>query len=602
MSDSQSHPASKQLSSGRAVRVAIIVVCLIATAIAFRQIPYQSVSFGPSHFRFGRYNTIVVAAESGFYPGTQSAASIANLRVSIEDHWMHIFYHATMLNFFGIETESGRFWYFRYVVTTPLAIGGALVTLARAKYASVPWWAQTLLFVFPWYGGLLFIGRTNSSLNGFSFGAALFVLCLVGFLQVESSSKPKLWGVLTVLFALLTLGFRHTAGLVLVMCVFFLLIGTFLFPLRRDTHLRVVCISTITVLFVNSAIVFQFYTKQLARVALFFFGPPQGSTGLAATPGEMGVNIGLEEALSFTDHALIWVLVLTTGTLGLTVAVRFWLYQAETMILSSLKPMRSKNWILSAETVRRDPSLRNLLVYGALLAGVALSMVAFVFHSGVGGLIRRTTQYGTVFAYVALPLLFQLAYNRDLASRVSERSFGNWRTRLGTFTIVVVLVLALVSPAAFLMTPTVSVSNQYLSPAELEGTTTSAKYIPRDSRVYGSYHIGPPYAATQEHVVGFGFRRFSDAEIQLLLEGLYYEPNVDSTSRALRALENEYGPIDFMVFSTRERGELGIQTRARKWPSAPESHPQGHDKQPTSNRVFANGEVIVYRVTNTTTQ
>jgi len=140
---------TRRLLSGHAVRVAIIVVCLIVTAIAFRQIPYQSVSFAPSHFRFSRYNTIIVAAESGFYPGSQSAASIANLRVSIEDHWTHIFYHAAMLNFFGFESESERFWYFRYIVPTPLALGGALVSLARIKYASVPWWLQALLFVLP---------------------------------------------------------------------------------------------------------------------------------------------------------------------------------------------------------------------------------------------------------------------------------------------------------------------------------------------------------------------------------------------------------------------------------------------------------------------
>ena len=597
MLDSSSY--TRRLLSGRAVRVAIIVICLIVTAIAFRQIPYQSVSFAPSHFRFSRYNTIIVAAESGFYPGSQSAASIANLRVSIEDHWTHIFYHAAMLNFFGFESESERFWYFRYIVPTPLALGGALVSLARVKYASVPWWLQALLFVLPWYGGLLFVARTNSALNGFSFGAALFVFCLVALLQVETGEEPKRWGLLAVLFALLTIGFRHTVGLVLVMCMFSLLIGTFLLPLQNRTYLRFVCLSAITILFANSAIVFQFYTNQLARVTLFLISPAQSSAGIAGTPGEKGVNIGLDEALSFADHTIVWLLVTMTGVLSLLLAVRYWLDQAKIVLLPAIKSSESRIRTPFLSVVHRDPALRNLLVYGALLVGVAFSIFAFVFYSGVAGLIRRTTQYGTIFAYVALPILFQLIYSRDSTSKIPDPSFENWRDRLGVFTVIIVILLSLVTPAAFLTTSTVSESNQYLSPGEVAGTKTSAEYIPREDRIYGSYHIGPPYAATHEHVVGFGFRRFTDAEIQLLLEGLYYDPNTDSTSRALKSLENEYGNIDFMMFSTRERGDLGIKSRARKWPSAPQSHPRGHDKQPISNRIFTNGEVIVYNLPET---
>jgi len=597
MLDSSSY--TRRLSSGRAVRIAIIVVCLIVTAIAFRQIPYQSVSFAPSHFRFGRYNTIIVAAESGFYPGSQSAASIANLRVSVEDHWTHIFYHATMLNFFGFESESERFWYFRYIVPTPLALGGALVTLARVKYASIPWWAQVFLFVFPWYGGLLFVNRTNSSLNGFSFGAALFVLCIVGFLQVESGNKPRRWGLLTVIFALSTAAFRHTAGLILVMCVLSLFVGTFLLPLRNGMHLRSLCILSVVILFVNSAIIFQFYTGQLARAALFFTDLVQSSTGIAATPGEKSVSIDLETVVPFTDHMFIWMLVSIAGILGLVVAIQYWVNQAETMLDSTLKIYEPKFRFLSTDTIRSDPTLRNLLVYGALLIGVAFSVVVFAIYSGVGGVVRRTTQYGTIFAYIALPLLLQLAYRRKPASRVSGSASETWRAHLGVFTIVVMLVLSLVSPLALFASATISSSSQYLTPAEATGTTTSGKYIPQDDRIYGSYHIGPPYAATHEHVVGFGFRRFTNAEIQLLLEGLYYDPNTDSTSRTLKSLENEYGNIDFMVFSTRERGDLGINSRAQKWPSAPQSHPQGHDDQPISNRIFTNGEVIVYNLPET---
>ena len=600
--DSLSSLRTNRLLSGPTIRIAIIILCLTVTAVSFRQIPYQSVSFGPSHFRFGRYNTIVVAAESGFYPGTQSAASIANLRVSIADHWAHIFYHTTMLNFFGLENKAERFWYFRYIVPTPLALGGALVTLARVKYASIPGWAQVFLFVFPWYGGLLFISRTNSSLNGFSFGAALFVLCIVGFLQVESGSKPRRWGLLTVIFALLTAAFRHTAGLVLVMCVLFLFVGTFLLPLRNRMHLRSLCVLLIIILFVNSAIIFQFYTNQFARAILYFAVLAQSSTGIVATPGEKGVSIGLKTIVSFTDHMLIWMLVLIAGTLGLVIAIQYWVNQAETMLDSTSKASGSKFCFLSTDTIRSDPVLRNLLVYGALLTGVAFSMVVFAIYSGVAGIVRRTTQYGTIFAYIALPLLLQLVYRRKLASGVSGSAFETWRTRLGIFTIVVILVLSLVSPLAFLAPPTISSSNQYLTPAEATGTTTSGEYIPQDDRIYGSYHIGAPYAATHEYVVGFGYRRFTETEIQLLLDGLYYNPSIDSTNNALRLLESEYGEINFLVFSSRERGELGIKSRARKWPSAPQSHPRGHDNQPLSNRVFTNDEVVVYRLEDTITE
>ena len=613
--DSLSSLRTDRLLSGRTIQIAIIILCLMVTAVSFRQIPYQSVSFGPSHFRFGRYSTIIVAAESGFYPGSQSAASIANLRVSTEDHWAHIFYHATLLNFFGFESESERFWYFRYIVPTPLALGGALVTLARVKYASIPWWTQVFLFVFPWYGGLLFISRTNSSLNGFSFGAALFVLCIVGFLQVESGSKPRRWGLLTVIFALLTVAFRHTAGLVLVMCVLFLFVGTFLLPLRNRMHLRSLCVLSVVALFVNSAIIFQFYTGQLARAALFFTDIIQSSTGttatsstgtaatsstgIAATPGEKGVSIGLETIVSFTDHIFIWMLVSIAGTLGLVIAIQYWVNQAETTLDSASKASEPKFCFLSTDTIRSDPILRNLLVYGALLIGVAFSVVVFAIYSGVGGVVRRTTQYGTIFAYIALPLLLQIAYRRKPASRVSGGAFETWRTRLGVFTIVIMLVLSLVSPLALLASATISSSSQYLTPAEATGTTTSSKYIPQDDRIYGSYHIGAPYAATHEYVVGFGYQRFTETEIQLLLDGLYYNPSIDSTNDALRLLESEYGEIKFLVFSSRERGELGVKSRARKWPSAPQSHPRGHDNQPLSNRVFTNDEVIIYRIKGT---
>ncbi|MCT9098186.1 hypothetical protein [Haloarchaeobius sp. HME9146] len=329
---------------------------------------------------------------------------------------------------------------------------------------------------------------------------------------------------------------------------------------------------------------------------MYLLNPISDQTGISATPGEVGINVGLGEILSIVDHAIIWLLVAVTGTLAFLVSIHHWKNQIGGRSTTGINGLKQA----PTNTIQRDPTVRNLLLYGALLAGVALSMVAFVFHSGVGGLIRRTTQYGTIFAYIGLPLLLQITYRRNLIPDVTEESVTMWQRRLKVFTVTAVLLLSVVSPASFLATPTIPNSNQYLSPAEVQGTTTSSEFMPIDDRVYGSYHIASPYVAVQEHVVGFGFRRFTDTEIEFLLDSLYYEPKLYSTKRAIGMLNEEYGKVSFLVFSTRESEELGIQTRARRWPPAPQNHPQGHDQQPISSRIYTNGEVIVYRVKNNT--
>jgi hypothetical protein len=559
---------------------------LIVIGVAVRKAPYQGLAFDPTHFRYSHFSTIRVAATSGHYPEPRADPSIANLRVAIDEAWALIFYHTVMINFLGLETEMDKVTYFRYVIVAPVSVGGSLVLFARQMGSRLGPTTQTALFVLPWFGGLLFVAPSHDALLGFPFGAAMFLLTVVVLILVEVGDSPDVWSGLAVTTTLLTSGYRHTAGLVLLLCLLSLFVATYLLPFRRAGRLRVVSTLAIVIQVINSAIVFNFYLKTVTAAILEALTVTsrdvQTEGGGTAIPGGDGIDVSIRQFLSAFDYALVWSLVLSVLLFALVVWLR-----------SVFRRVRYSNPDRVGNTGIPGPTGRAGLVFASLAVGVLLSMAAFYTYGGIRGVVRRTTQYATLFSFVAIPLLSGVPVRDRLVGDVPRiRGTARWANRAA---LAIIVTMMLVSTGAFLATDAPQRSSHYLTHAESEGANTASEYLPEDDRVTGTYHIAPPFLDRQTHVVGFGFTRFDDRTIREILRGLYYDPGSKTTSRSIDILEAEYGPVSAVVFTRREAGKVGVATRAQNWPPAPNEHPSGHDHNPTFDRVYGNGKVVMFR-------
>jgi hypothetical protein len=506
--------------------------------------------------------------------------------VAIDEAWALIFYHTVMINFLGLESEMDKVTYFRYVIVAPLSVGGSLVLFARQIRSRLGLTNQTALFVLPWFGGLLFIAPSNDALLGFPFGAAMFLFTVVVLILVEVGDSPNVWIGLAVMTTLLTSGYRHTAGLVLLFCLLSLFISTYFLPFRRASRLRVVSVLAIVIQFINSAIVFNFYLKTmtaalLEALAITSRGLRTEAAG-TSIPGGDGIDVSTSQFLSAFDYALVWSLVLSVLLFALVVWLR-----------SVFRRVRYSNPDRVGTTTIPGPTGRASLVFASLAVGVLLSMAAFYTYGGISGVVRRTTQYATLFSFVAIPLLSGVPVRDRLVGHIPRiRGTDRWANRAA---LSIIVTMMLISTGAFLATDAPNRSSGYLTHAESEGTNTASEYLPEDDRVTGTYHIAPPFLDRQTHVVGFGFTRFDDRTIREILRGLYYDPGSKTTSRSIDILEAEYGPVSAVVFTRREAGQVGVATRAQNWPPAPNEHPSGHDHNPTLDRVYGNGKVVMFR-------
>jgi hypothetical protein len=571
------------------LKLIAIAVCLIVIGVAVRKAPYQGLAFDPTHFRYSHLSTIRVAASSGHYPRPRADPSIANLRVAIDEAWALIFYHTVMINFLGLETGMDKVTYFRYVIVAPVSVGGSLVLCARQIGSRSGLTNQTALFVLPWFGGLLFVAPSHDALLGFPFGAAMFLLTVVVLILVEVGDSPNVWSGLAVTTTLLTSGYRHTAGLVLLLCLLSLFIATYVLPFRRAGRLRVVSTLAIVIQFINSAIVFNFYLKTVTAAILEALTVTSRDIrtegGGTAIPGGDGIDVSISQFLSAFDYALVWSLVLSVLLFALVVWLR-----------SVFSRFRYSNHDRVGATTIPGPTGRAGLVFASLAVGILLSMAAFYTYGGIRGVVRRTTQYATLYSFVAIPLLSGVRIRDRVVDRIPQIRVSDGTIRRGNrAALSIIVTMMLVSTGAFLATDAPQRSSHYLTHAESEGTNTASEYLPEDDRVTGTYHIAPPFLDRQTHVVGFGFTRFDDRTIREILRGLYYDPGSKTTSRSIEILEAEYGPVSAVVFTRREAGKVGVATRAQNWPPAPNEHPSGHDHNPTLDRVYGNGKVVMFR-------
>jgi len=112
--------------------------------------------------------------------------------------------------------------------------------------------------------------------------------------------------------------------------------------------------------------------------------------------------------------------------------------------------------------------------------------------------------------------------------------------------------------------------------------------------VFGSYHIATPYAATYDHVVGIEDSRYTEEELQTIINGIYYEPDsVRSYDIAMSHLEQEFGDVDYLVFSSRASSDLGVITSQLTYPAASENYTDKYSDNPSTNCVYSNGAVTV---------
>jgi hypothetical protein len=494
-----------------------------------------------------------------------------------------------MINFLGLESEIDKVTYFRYVIVAPLSVGGSLVLFARQLSSRQGLTTQTALFVLPWFGGLLFVAPSHDALLGFPYGIAMFIFTVVVLILVEVGDSPNVWSALAVMTTLLTSGYRHTAGLVLLFCLISLFISTYFLPFRRAGRLRVVSILAIVIQFINSAIVFNFYLKTMTAAllaALTIISRDIRTDGVGTSiPGRDGIEVSISQLLSAVDYALVWSLVLTVLLFALVVGLRY--------VFSRFR--YSKPDMTGAGKIP-EPTGRAGLVFASIALGVFSSMAAFYTYGGIRGVVRRTTQYITPLGFVAIPLLSGLSSRERLVDRIPRIQLtagtDRWANRAA---LSIIVTMMLISTGAFMATDAPQRSSGYLTPAESEGTNTASEYLPEDDRVTGTYHIAPPFLDRQKHVVGYGFTRFDDPTLREILRGLYYDPGPKTTTRSIDILEAEYGPISAVVFTRREAGQVGVATRAQNWPSAPNEHPSGHNDNPTLNKVYGNGKVVMYR-------
>jgi hypothetical protein len=187
--------------------------------------------------------------------------------------------------------------------------------------------------------------------------------------------------------------------------------------------------------------------------------------------------------------------------------------------------------------------------------------------------------YITLFAILTIPIVLSVI-NSEIENHTVHR-----------ITLSILLLLAVISPAAFLFSNPTETSS-WLTDEEADSITTLQTYIPADSRVGGSYHTAAPLVYTHSCVVGPTFA-FSQTNYVSILNGMYYDVNKSTNNRAMQIMERRFGEIDVLLLSQRVTDAIGVQTEARNLGPAPDTIFTEYESLTSVDKIYS-GEIYAY--------